>query len=197
MYLVKTFLVNHSIFSTLDYFFGRKKDSFCPGEGVPRKGVKEGRKGTKKKFQFFFTARVVVRWPDLTTARVPHVRSCEASLGLSGSPARHLSVVALQTSVGTRTDWDHPYQPTSVWRHREADTTKGIRYGRNLRNKIHTLKFVNHLSWSLVVFPTLHLSQPLVHRWHTHTYTMTHTQKHIVWRCQQVRTITVLYACPV
>jgi hypothetical protein len=61
MYLVKTFLVNHSIFATLDFFFGRIKDSFGPGEGVPRKGVKEGRNGTKKKFHFFFTGRVVVR----------------------------------------------------------------------------------------------------------------------------------------
>jgi hypothetical protein len=36
------------------FFFGRKKDSFGPGEGDPMKGVKAGRKGTKKKFQFFF-----------------------------------------------------------------------------------------------------------------------------------------------
>jgi hypothetical protein len=35
------------------FFFGRKKDNFGPGEGVPRKGVKEGRKGTKKKSIFF------------------------------------------------------------------------------------------------------------------------------------------------
>ena len=65
MYLVKTFLVHQivlSIFALLGYFFlGRKKDSFGPGEGGPRKGVKEGQKGPKKKFQFFFTARAVVR----------------------------------------------------------------------------------------------------------------------------------------
>jgi hypothetical protein len=43
------------------FFFGRKKDSFGPGEGGPMKGVKAGRKGTKKNFQFFFIARAVVR----------------------------------------------------------------------------------------------------------------------------------------
>ncbi len=43
------------------------------------KGVKAGRKGIKN-FQFFFTARAVVRWPDRTTARAVHVRSCAASL---------------------------------------------------------------------------------------------------------------------
>jgi hypothetical protein len=42
------------------FFFDRKKDSFGPGKGDSRKGVKAGRKGTKKKFQFFFTARRVV-----------------------------------------------------------------------------------------------------------------------------------------
>jgi hypothetical protein len=39
----------------LDIFFlGRKKDSFGPGEGGPRKGVKEGQKGPKKKISIFF-----------------------------------------------------------------------------------------------------------------------------------------------
>jgi hypothetical protein len=36
------------------FFFGRKKDSFGPGEGGPMKGVKAGRKGTKKNFSIFF-----------------------------------------------------------------------------------------------------------------------------------------------
>ena len=64
MYLVKTFLVHQivlSIFAPGYFCFGRKKDSFGPGEGGPRKGVKEGQKGPKKKIQFFFTARAVVR----------------------------------------------------------------------------------------------------------------------------------------
>jgi hypothetical protein len=54
-------IVNHTIFATGYFFFGRKKDSFGPGEGGPMKGVKAGRKGTKKKFFNFFIARAVVR----------------------------------------------------------------------------------------------------------------------------------------
>jgi hypothetical protein len=54
-------IVNHTIFATWIFFFWQKKDSFGPGEGDPMKGVKAGRKGTKKKFQFFFIARAVVR----------------------------------------------------------------------------------------------------------------------------------------
>jgi hypothetical protein len=69
-----------SITLFLGFFFHRKKDNFGPGEGGPRKGVKEGRKGTKKIVQFFLTARAIVRWPDRTTAPTVHVRSCAASL---------------------------------------------------------------------------------------------------------------------
>ncbi len=58
MYLVKTFLVHQIVLSifALGYFF---------------------------LVQFFFTARAVVRWPDRTTARAVHVRSCAASLFLA------------------------------------------------------------------------------------------------------------------
>jgi hypothetical protein len=55
--MVKTFLVHQivlSIFALGYFFFGRKKDSFGPGEGGPRKGVKEGQKGPKKKISIFF-----------------------------------------------------------------------------------------------------------------------------------------------
>ena len=86
MYLVKTFLVHQivlSIFAPGYFFFGRKKDSFGPGEGGPRKGVKEGQKGPKKNFSIFF---------HRTCGRAmtgPHNRTCGARAVLCGITAAY------------------------------------------------------------------------------------------------------------
>jgi hypothetical protein len=50
------------------------------GGPLPWKGVKEGRKGTKKKNSIFFTARALVQWIHCTSARAVHVHLCTASL---------------------------------------------------------------------------------------------------------------------
>jgi hypothetical protein len=60
MYLVMTFLVNYSIFATLDFFLVEKKIDLVRGKESRRKGSKRDEKG-QKKIQFLFTTRVVVR----------------------------------------------------------------------------------------------------------------------------------------
>jgi hypothetical protein len=73
-------IVNHTIWEKDIFFLAEKKIVLVRGKEARWKGSKRDEKGQKKNFQFFFIARAVVRWPDRTTARAVHVRSCAASL---------------------------------------------------------------------------------------------------------------------
>jgi hypothetical protein len=81
-----------SLFLHLDIFFlGRKKDSFGPGEGGPRKGVKEGQKGPKKKISIFFhgTCRRAMTGP--------HNGTCGARAVLCGITGYRYNVSTKET----------------------------------------------------------------------------------------------------
>ncbi len=83
-----------SFFWILWLLFLKEKNSFWQGKGVSRRGVKEGRKRTKKKIQIFpphvwYVWWIDWRWIDHTTTRSVHVRwSSEMS-----------------TRLGTRLTW--------------------------------------------------------------------------------------------
>ena len=64
MYLVKTFLVHQivlSIFAPGYFFLVEKKIVLVRGKEGRGKGSKRDKRDQKKKIQFFFTARTVVR----------------------------------------------------------------------------------------------------------------------------------------